>query len=265
MQNLNDAKRDLSEIETQRRTAEQQLTQAETRTNKAQHAAQKAQQRLNRTRREAVHTLYAADMLLLHAAWQGENLTAVSDLLNRYENLSGQDDVRGFEWHFLNRLLHGARLSWREAPEEKGSPGSILGMAISPDGKTLATAQMGNKLKLWNLADGRLLQDIATGQNEAGGKDATKIAGLFFADEGRKLVAVASKPAGEQQIDWSVPAAASAALIASPSLLAASTPSGMALARIGDERRLNGNLTSPTSGGIARCRQWEPTQNCIAC
>ena len=119
-------------------------------------------------------------------------------------------------------------------------------MAISPDGKTLATAQMGNKLKLWNLADGRLLQEIATRQSEAGDKDVTKIAGLFFADEGRKLVAVASKPAGEQQVDWSVPAAASAALIASPSLLAASTPSGMALAQ---------SAMSAGSTAIAQARQ----------
>ncbi len=264
VQSLNVAQMKLERIETQRRTAEQQLTQAETRTDKAQHAAQKAQQQLDRTRREAVHTLYAADMLLLHAAWEGENLTAVSDLLSRYENLSGQEDVRGFEWHYLNRQLHGARLSWREAPEEIGSPGSILGMAISPDGKTLATAQMGNKLKLWNLADGRLFQEIAFRQSDTGDKDVAKIAGLFFADEGRRLVAVACKPAGEQQVDWSVPAAASAALIASPSLLAASTPSGMALAQSAMSAGSTA-IAQARQAAESRCRQREPTQNCVAC
>jgi eukaryotic-like serine/threonine-protein kinase len=217
VQSLNEAQTKLDQIEGQQQAA--------------RDAARTAQQQLDTARREAVHTLYAADMLLLHAAWEKGNLTAVSDLLRRYENPSGQEDVRGFEWHFLNRQLHGARLSWRDAPEEKGNQGSILGMAISPDGKTLATAQMGNKLKLWNLADGRLLQEIDARQSDAADKDITKIAGLFFADQGRRLVAVASKSPGEQQLDWSVPAAASAALIASPSLLAASTPGGMALAQ----------------------------------
>ena len=90
----------------------------------------------------------------------------------------------GFEWHYLNRQLHGARLSWHDTPEDKESQGSILGLAISPDGKTLATAQMGNKLKLWNLADGRLLQEIDTKHAEIGAQPFVKVAGLFFADEG---------------------------------------------------------------------------------
>ena len=57
-------------------------------------------------------------------------------------------------------------------------------MAISPDGKSLATAQMGSKLKLWNLADGRLLQEIESKPADAVDKKLANIAGLFFADEG---------------------------------------------------------------------------------
>ena len=115
-------------------------------------------------------------------------------------------------------------------------------MAISPDGKSLATAQMGSKLKLWNLADGRLLQEIESKRTEAGDKNIANVAGLFFADEGRKLVAVVRKAPREQQADWSVPAAAGAALLASPSLLAASSPSGVALA----ESAMNAGSTAIT-------------------
>ncbi len=230
VQNLKAAQAALDQIDTERQAAEKQRTQAETLAGEARIAADAAQQRLEAARREALHTLYAADMLLLHAAWESDNLTAVSDLLGRYQTPSGQEDVRGFEWHYLNRQLHGARLSWHDTPEDKESQGSILGLAISPDGKTLATAQMGNKLKLWNLADGRLLQEIDTKNEGIGTAPFAKVAGLFFTDQGRKLVAVARKAPSEQQVDWSVPAAASAALIASPSLLAASSPGGIGLA-----------------------------------
>ncbi|HEV3417206.1 MAG TPA: serine/threonine-protein kinase, partial [Pirellulales bacterium] len=239
VKSLSEAKTQLTQIDGQREAAEQKRTIAE-------RAAGAAEKRLERASRDALHTEYAADMLMAHAAWQGENPAAVSELLNRYKDSAGKDDVRGFEWHYLNRQLHGARLSWRDTPEEKGSERSILGMAISPDGKTLATAQMGNKLKLWDLADGRLLQEIDNKQADVGGKPIARIAGLFFADEGRKLLAVARKEANAQEVDWSVPAAASAALIASPSLLTASSPSGIALA----ESAMNAG-----SRAIARARR----------
>jgi eukaryotic-like serine/threonine-protein kinase len=232
---LNDAQRRLS-------TIEQKAGEQEQRADTARKAAETADNQFKLAERSAVHTLYAADMLLAHAAWEGDNLTAVNDLLGRYQNLARQDDIRGFEWHYLYRQLHGARLSWRDTAAENGSPGSILGMAISPDGKTLATAQKGSKLKLWNLADGRLLQEIESKPVDAGDKSFANVAGLFFADEGRKLVAVARRAPSPEQADWSVPAAAGAALLASPGLLAASSPSGIALA----ESAMNAGSTAMT-------------------
>jgi WD40 repeat protein len=223
VKSLGEARKQLLEINGSRDAAEQKRKFAET-------AAGAAEKRLERASRDALHTEYAADMLMAHAAWQGENPAAVSELLGRYKEATGKDDVRGFEWHYLNRQLHGARLSWRDTLEVRGKQGTNLATAISPDGKTLATAQMGNRVKLWDLADGRLLQEIEIRNADSGDNPFAKVAGLFFADDGRKLVAVARKLPGEQQVDWSVPAAASAALIASPSLLTASSPSSIALA-----------------------------------
>ena len=235
VENLDVARSQLNKIQTEARD-QQKLADA------VQREVVQAKDQLKRARRDALHTQYAADMLLVHAAWEGDNLTAVGDLLGRYQNPAEQEDVRGFEWHYLNRQLHGARLSWRDTPEDRESKGSILGMAISPDGKSLATAQMGSKLKLWNLADGRLLQEIESKRADSGDKKFANIAGLFFADEGRKLVTVVRRAPGEQQADWSAPAAAGAALLASPSLLAASSPSGVALA----ESAMNAGSTAIT-------------------
>ncbi|HEY2148481.1 MAG TPA: serine/threonine-protein kinase, partial [Pirellulales bacterium] len=123
VQNLDLARNQLTQIQSEAHAQQQ-------RADGARLAAGEAEGRLKRAQRDALHTQYAADMLLVHAAWEGDNLTAVSDLLGHYKDSAGQEDVRGFEWYYLSRQLHGARLSWRETPDEKGSQGSILGIAI---------------------------------------------------------------------------------------------------------------------------------------
>ncbi len=167
-------------------------------------AADTAKTQLSAAQREARSTLYAADMQLAHAAWLGENITTTGDLLSRYRTPSGQEDPRGFEWFYLNRQLHGARLAWRDTPTEKAALGSIVGMAVSPDGKTLATAQIGNTVKLWNLTDGKLLRTIETHKTNIQGMSFTNLTGVFFEDEGRKVTAVIRKAFDMRQMDKAV-------------------------------------------------------------
>lgn len=232
VQSLDKAKGELADVDAKRQQAEQKKTRAETlaaeqaklaaeqakladaqkaladkftaEVKQLEQAASAAEQQLAAARSEARSTLYAADMQLAHTAWLGENLSTAADLVGRYADPAGGNDLRGFEWHYLMRQLNAARLSWRDTPEEKNSLGSIVGMAISPDGKTLATAQMGNRLKLWNLADGKLLRSIETKKSDIQGMSSTNITGLFFEDEGRRLVAVARKGFNMAQIDKSV-------------------------------------------------------------
>ena len=147
------------------------------------------------------------------------------------------------------------RLSWHDTPEDKESQGSILGLAISPDGKTLATAQMGNKLKLWNLADGRLLQEIDTKTAEVGAQPIAKVAGLFFADEGHKLVAVARKVARRAAGRLECPGGGQRGIDCLAKLPGCFVSRWDRVHRIRDERRLIRNRPSPTSGGIASRRR----------
>ena len=131
----------------------------------------------------AARTVYAADLQLAHAAWRADNGAGALELLRRYERPAGPDP-RGFEWHHLWRLTHQARLGWRVDPGPTGS-NPVLGLAVSPDGKTAATADGAHKVKLWSLADGKLLKTIDAGK--------TNLTGLAFADDGRKLVATVRK------------------------------------------------------------------------
>jgi WD40 repeat protein/tRNA A-37 threonylcarbamoyl transferase component Bud32 len=244
VEDLNQAKAQLSEITAQRRSADKERIAAEILAagqrkiaadqtqlaDRVRGQVADAKNRLATIEGEARHTRYAADMLLLHAAWEGGNLTAASDVFDRYRQVAGSDDLLGFEWHYLYRQFHGERLSWRDPSESGSRDGSILAIAISPDNQLLATAQSGGKLALRNLADGRLLRELETTSGTAD-KPGDKIAGLFFTDSGSRLTTVVRRPPNERQADWSVPAAASAALVVSPSLLATSSPNGYALTK----------------------------------
>jgi len=141
-----------------------------------------ARAELDAAKAAAARTLYAADLQLAHAAWRANNGAGALELLRRYEQPAGPD-LRGFEWHHLWRLTHQARLGWKLDPARGGL---VLGLAVAPDGKTAATADSDHKIKLWSLADGKLLRTIDAGT--AG------LAGLAFADDGRKLVATVQKP-----------------------------------------------------------------------
>jgi hypothetical protein len=50
---------------------------------------------------------YVAVMNLARVAWDENNLARTRELLERYFPKPGAPDLRGFEWHYLRRLLHG--------------------------------------------------------------------------------------------------------------------------------------------------------------
>jgi WD40 repeat protein/tRNA A-37 threonylcarbamoyl transferase component Bud32 len=156
--------------------------------------ADTARQTLEAARAAAARTLYAADMQLAHAAWQADNLAGALDLLRRYEKPAG-DDPRGFEWHHLWRLGHRARLGWTVDPDV-GKFKTVVGLAVSPDGTTAATADADLKVKVWSLADGKLLKTI-----DAKG---LRPAALAFDDGGRKLVAASVKANDYSKVEQNI-------------------------------------------------------------
>ncbi len=50
--------------------------------------------------------LYVSDMQRMQSAWNSHNFRPLQTLLNAHRPEPGQQDLRGFEWHYWNRKLH---------------------------------------------------------------------------------------------------------------------------------------------------------------
>jgi hypothetical protein len=82
-------------------------------------------------------TLYAAHMNLAQQAWEANNIGRVRELLEQYRPKAGENDLRDFEWYYLNRLCHAELLTL------KGHTGEVYSVAFSPDSKRLVSGFQG--------------------------------------------------------------------------------------------------------------------------
>jgi WD40 repeat protein/tRNA A-37 threonylcarbamoyl transferase component Bud32 len=110
---------------------------------------------------------YIADMNLAQHAWEENNLVRTRQLLDQHRPKPGEDDLRGFEWHYLNRLFHRDQLTIH------AHVGHAANAVFSPDGKRLFSCgkvrallgmqrsrEVPSEIKLWDAATGRQL-DLA--------------------------------------------------------------------------------------------------------
>jgi hypothetical protein len=100
---------------------------------------------------------YGASMNLAQKAFAEGNPARVNELLNELlpTAVTGpQDDMRGFDWHYLWRHNH------NEAATLRGHEGWVYSVAFAPDGKTLASGSTDGTLKLWEVGTGRELATL---------------------------------------------------------------------------------------------------------
>ena len=109
--------------------------------------AELERQRASQAAEAARQNLYVSDMNVAKLAWDAGDLGRAQELLDRHRPVAGQPDYRGFEWRYLWGLCRHT-----ERATLAGHAGPIRGIAISPDGKILATVGSGKAVKLWDLA-----------------------------------------------------------------------------------------------------------------
>src|SRR5262249_30326595 len=92
---------------------------------------------LRATQAKLQRTLYAAHINLAQHAWEAGGAGQVRELLELHRPKLGESDLRGFEWHYFDRLCHSDLLTL------KGHTKGVQSVAYSPDGKFLASAASG--------------------------------------------------------------------------------------------------------------------------
>ena len=144
---------------------------------------------------------YAAQMNLAMRAWEGGQPARMLQLLESQRPRFDQEDLRGFDWYYLWRLCQGAyrfslpTLNYDNATAIAVSPdgktlasgygrtvrlwdlstghqsGELAGhsnvvgwLAFAPDGKTLASSDETESVKLWDLTNGKQVATVHPGQ-----------------------------------------------------------------------------------------------------
>ncbi len=98
-----------------------------------------------------------------------------SNNLNRMEELLGQcpEDLRGWEWRYLRRLLHG------QPPLILHHDASVLSIAVSPDSRQIAAGTQDGLITLWDALTGQRLHEFRAHESH--------VRGLAFSPDGRRL------------------------------------------------------------------------------
>ena len=103
-----------------------QATEAEQEALKQRDLAQAERQEAETARQSLRRSLYASDIQLAEEAWESGNILRMRALLDGQKPRAGDDDLRGFEWHYLRRLGSAVQMTML-------AHGTTLGK-LSPDG-----------------------------------------------------------------------------------------------------------------------------------
>jgi len=103
--------------------------------------ANKAQLEAEEAESTARRYWYLYDLSHVYHAWNKSHIARALVLLDRQRPPQGKEDLRGFEWYYYWGLCQNRPLAEH--------PRSVLSVAASPDGKTLASASGDGTIKLW--------------------------------------------------------------------------------------------------------------------
>ena len=180
------AARDRDRALLEKRRADEQERQAGSERDRAILEKQRADEQQRMTRRH----LYASQINLAQQAWEVADMNRVREFLNLQIPKAGEEDLRGFEWRYLDRLCHCETL---ELPR---LPNAVKSLAATRDGKTLAFA-FDRIVRIWHLETGEMSDELP----EASGE----VRALAFSPDGKILAIGGGDPEKPSQVYfWSL-------------------------------------------------------------
>jgi serine/threonine protein kinase len=111
-------------------------------------------EREQRTRAEEREVLlrrqrYADQIQRALQDWEKGQIVTAVERLDELRPGPEQADLRGFEWYFLKGRCHPLHAVWR------GHQNGVSAVAVSPDGKTVASGSNDPMIRLWDVANGQ--------------------------------------------------------------------------------------------------------------
>ena len=118
-------------------------------------AAKESEQAATAARDEFQLNAYAADIYLAFRANADGHLGQARQMLARHVPAEGEKDLRGFEWHALNRLCRGD--DTRTFEDHRAA---VMAVAFDPSGKTVTSAGRDGRVVVRSVESGETLVEL---------------------------------------------------------------------------------------------------------
>jgi len=173
-----DAENAWGEAERKHREAVDAQAEVEARHKEAEDAREEAdlkRQEADQESRRAYRMYYASQMNLAQHDWEISSIGPMLDRLRATRpERTGGEDVRGFEWYYLNHLCHYDLLTLRgHASYGAGR------VSFSPDGRRIVSASSDNMVKIWDAGTGEELLTLRGHKYDFGS--------VSFSPDGRRI------------------------------------------------------------------------------
>ena len=122
----------------------------------------------------ARNNAYTSSLNLANQYLENSQIPQFLNLMETVKPITGQKDLRGFEWYYLWKLAN------REEFLLKGHEGEVTSAEFSPDGRIVATGSIDGTIKLWDASTG---EELATYKDIGFGR----VYSLAFSPNGKML------------------------------------------------------------------------------